>query len=220
MRPAAPGTSCNTGMRRLCALVLLVPLAASAGTGKEWRFRVYLDDREIGYHHFRLTQDGPETALLARAEFDVTFLGIPVFSYRHENTEVWDGQCLQDIRSTTVENGERFRVEGTANGEAFRLSTRGGEQTLPACVSSFAYWDKAFLQHDRLLNPQTGEYLDVETRYLGEQTIRVHDQATAARHYRLNAGETGIDLWYSKEGQWLALEATTRGDRLLRYRIE
>jgi hypothetical protein len=220
MTPAAIGTSCNTGLRLLCALVLLVPLAASAGSGKEWRFRVYLDGREIGYHHFRLTQDGPETALLARAEFDVTFLSIPVFSYRHEDTELWDGQCLQEIRATTVENGERFQVEGRANGESFRLSTRSGEQTLPACVSSFAYWDKAFLQHDRLLNPQTGEYLDIETRYLGEQNIRVRDQATAASHYRVNAGETGIDLWYSQEGQWLALEATIRGDRALRYHIE
>lgn len=220
MSPAATGTSCNTGMRRLCALVLLVPLSVNAGTGREWRFRVYLDDREIGYHHFRLTQDGPETALLARAEFDVTFLGMPLFSYRHENSEVWNGQCLQNISATTVENGERFRVEGAANGEGFRLSTRNGEQALPACVSSFAYWNKAFLEHDRLLNPQTGEYLGVETRYLGEQTIRVRDEDRAAHHYRLTTGETGIDLWYSREGQWLALESTTRGGRLLHYRIE
>ncbi|MGD2137639.1 MAG: DUF6134 family protein [Gammaproteobacteria bacterium] len=218
--PASTGAICNTGIRRLCVLVLLVPLAASAGTAKEWRFRVFLDEREIGYHHFHLIQHGPETELLARAEFDVTFLRIPLFSYRHENSEVWIGQCLQNISAITVENGERFRVEGTANGGGFRLSTPNGEQTLPACVSSFAYWNRAFLENDRLLNPQTGEYLDVETRYLGEQTIRVGDTDRAARHYRLTTGETGIDLWYSREGQWLALESTTRGGRLLHYRIE
>jgi hypothetical protein len=220
MTPASTGTFCNTVISRLCALVLLVPLAASAGTGKEWRFRVFLDEREIGYHHFHLSQDGPETELLARAEFEVTFLRIPLFSYRHENSEIWIGQCLQNISATTVENDERFRVEGAADGEGFRLSTRNGEQTLPACVSSFAYWNKAFLEHDRLLNPQTGEYLDVETRYHGEQTIRVRDQDTAAHHYRLTIGESDIDLWYSREGQWLALESTTRGGRLLHYRIE
>lgn len=209
------------GLRQhLCLLVLLAPLAAGADTGQEWRFRVYLDDREIGHHHISLTRNGAESRLLSRAEFDVTFLSIPLFSYRHEATEVWDHGCLQRIASSTDENGTGYRVQGAVQGAAFRVTTQAGEQLLPACISSFAYWDRDFLNRDRLLDPQTGEYLDVEVHYLGEQTIRVRSRETRAHHYRLDTGKTGIELWYSQADHWLALASTTEDGRLVRYVME
>jgi hypothetical protein len=220
MRLKAGSASANTIVRVLCGVVLHYPLLAGASTENTWRFRVYLDDREIGFHHFTLTRDGTDAELLSHARFDVTFLGIPLYRYRHENTEVWRSDCLQSIVSTTDENGAHYRLLGTADGAAFRVNTETGDSTLPACISSFAYWNKAFLDQDRLLHPQTGEFLDIEVRYLGEQTIEVRGHPTAAHHYRLSTDETGIDLWYSQEDRWLALSSTIRGDRQLRYIIE
>ena len=209
-----------SALLRLGLAALLLPHAAGAGTGLEWRFRVYLDEREIGHHHISLTRNGAESQLLSRAEFDVTFLSIPLFSYRHEATEVWDRDCLQSISSTTDENGTGYRVQGALQGAAFQLSTHAGDRVLPACISSFAYWDRGFLNRDRLLDPQTGEYLDVEVRYLGEQTIRVRNRETRAHHYLLDTGKTGIELWYSQTDHWLALESTVEDDRRLRYVME
>lgn len=204
----------------LYAVLLLLPVTAGAMTEKEWRFRVYLDDQEIGHHHFYLTRNGPDTELQAQAQFDVTFLKIPFFRYRHDNTEVWQSRCLQRITSSTDENGKQFRVEGAADGEVFQLTTQSGTVTLPACISTFAYWDKSFLERDRLLNSQTGEYLDVEVRYLGEQSIRVRDEETRAYHYQLTADKANIELWYSQDGQWLGLQSTTDSGRLLRYAMD
>ena len=51
---------------------------------------------------------------------------------------------------------------GTITDDGFQLSTNEGDTTLPGCISTFAYWDKSFLQHDQLLNSQTGEYLEVQ----------------------------------------------------------
>jgi hypothetical protein len=202
---------------RLGLAALLVPLAAGAGTGQEWRFRVYLDEREIGHHHISLIRDGAQSRLLSRAEFDVTLLSIPLFSYRHEATELWDSDCLQRIVSTTDENGTEYHVQGAVQGAAFRLTTHAGDRVLPACISSFAYWDRDFLNRDRLLDPQTGEYLDIEVRYLGEQTIPVRGRETRAHHYRLDTETSAIELWYSHQDHWLSLESSVDDGRRLRY---
>lgn len=204
----------------LCGALLLLPVIAGATTATEWRFRVYLDDREIGHHDFILTENGPDTDLRSRAHFDVTFLKIPLFKYRHENTEVWQSHCLQRITSTTDENGKHFRVAGSAAGKVFELTTHAGASTLPACISTFAYWDKSFLERDRLLNSQTGEYLDVEVRYLGDDSIRVRNEDTRAQRYLLTAGKASIELWYSQDGRWLGLQSTTDSGRLLRYALD
>lgn len=207
----------------LTALLTCIALPASgnaAADTKEWRFRVYLDDREVGYHHFHLTQSGAGSRLVSKAELEVTFLKIPFFTYRHENVENWSGECLQSITSVTDENGELYRVNGNARDDGFRVTSPDGETVLPDCISTFAYWNKSFLQHTNLLNTQTGEYIDVRVDYLGEQSIRTGSTSRPAHQYRLVTDDLELELWYSQEGQWLALQSTVDGGRLLRYVIE
>ena len=207
----------------LTACFAAVALPASGGTedaAEEWRFTVYLDDREVGYHHFHITQNDSAMRLISTAEMQVTFLKIPLFTYRHENIERWNGACLESIDSVTDENGELYRVNGNAGDDGFRVTGSAGEAVLPDCISTFAYWDKAFMQHGNLLNAQTGEYIDVQVDYLGEQPISAGDTTRSAHRYRLETDDLDLELWYSQEGHWLALQSTVDGGRLLRYVIE
>jgi len=206
-------------MYRLMCFALLVSSGVEAAS-KEWRFRVYLDDSEIGFHHFQLTENGSETRLTSRAELEVTFLKVPVFSYTHENTESWNGGCLKSIASVTNENGELYRVEGDVAAEGFRITTNTGESVLPDCISTFAYWDRSLLQRKSLLNSQTGEYVDVEVDYIGERLIHAGAKTLPAHLYRLEGENLELELWYSQEGHWLALQSSVEGGRLLRYEIE
>jgi len=215
---------CNHNVRRIAAtwlFSLALPAAVQGNTGlMEWRFRVFLDETEIGYHHFQLAETGSVMRVTSKAEFDVTFLKIPVFTYRHENTENWNSGCLQSITSVTNENGTPYRVEGNAGENGFRLESTAGEAVLPDCISTFAYWDRSFLQHGKLLNSQTGEYLPVEVDYLGEHTLDTGGSVTAVHRYRLDADDLEIELWYSQEGLWLALQSSVDSGRLLRYVME
>ncbi len=201
-------------------LAVLLPLAASATVEQEWHFRVYLDDREIGHHHFTLTKTENSERLATQANFNVTFLKIPFFRYKHDNIEYWDNNCLTRINSSTDQNGKLYLVEGVATAEGFLVNTNSGEQKLPACISTFAYWDRSFLKQNRLLNSQTGEYLDVEVSYLGKNALSVGEKNIPAHHYRLSADKLDIEVWYSQDNQWLALQSTTEGGRLLRYVAE
>jgi len=203
-----------------CALVMLWPMSAYTSTDQEWKFKVYLDDTPIGYQEFSIKHAGKHHTMSTRARFDVTFLKIPLFKYRHRNTEQWSDRCLERISSTTDQNGTLFRVEGASTDTGFRVSTNDQDVTLPSCVSTFAYWDKAFLQHSRLLNSQTGEYLDVDVEELGKQSITVNDTTVPASRYRLTADDIDIELWYASDGQWLGLVSTTGKGRQLRYVIE
>ena len=195
-------------------------VSATAHTLKEWQFRVYLDDKPIGYHHFRIADTDQGRQLNSSASFDVTLWKIPLFRYRHENVERWDDSCLSSIESTTDQNGERFELKGTNTERGFQVISNQGDTTLPGCISTFAYWDKSFLQQGRLLNAQTGEYLEVAVEALGEQLLRIGETSIPAQRYRLSADKLDIELWYSHTDQWLALESTVGNGRVLRYVIE
>lgn len=204
---------------------LALPAAAAAttsdATARDMLFRVTLDDKDIGVHRFRVSRQDDRELVEIQADFDVSFLAIPVYSYDHRNREVWRGGCLERIESKTDDNGDEFRVDGEARGDRFVVSTRSDSFELDAdCVMSFAYWNRDFLSQGRLLNAQTGEYLPVTVEELGSEQLRLSDASVPARGYRLlNRGEEiDISVWYeAASGRWLSLESRVGKKRVLRY---
>lgn len=210
-------------------LLILAAPATPAAVGEaadELHFRVLLDDRKIGEHRFTITPEAGGTRVRSEAQFDVRLLGIPVYRYRHENTEQWgeDG-CLRAISSRTTANRDSFLVDGQRDDERFRVETATGELEFDAtCVMSFAYWDRTFLQASRLLNSQTGEYLDVRVEPLAAQEWSRNGAGIIADGYRIIADgsdatdPTDIRVWYAREdGRWLGLESRVANGRLLAY---
>jgi hypothetical protein len=184
-----------------------------------WKFRVYLDDRDIGFHEFTVVGDGRDARVEIDARFDVKFLFITAYTYRHTNVEVWRDGCLQRIESETDANGDLIEVAGNLSEAGFELDGSGVVRVVESdCVKTFAYWNPAILQSDRLLNAQTGEWVPVTVSEQGLETLEVAGTAIAARRYQISMEEGAIDLWYHGDnGQWLALEAPTEGGRILRY---
>lgn len=201
------------------AVVLLTQAVSAADANQDWKFDVLLDGKEIGYHNFRISGDGEQQILETEARFDVKFLFINAFRYRHKNTETWSGGCLSRIEATTNNNGDLLQVIGREVDGRFAIQGATGTESLPVCVQSFAYWNPEILQSERLLNSQTGEYEDVSVQFESRDEVRVDDQPIDALRYRLSAKAGDITLWYSSDDQprWLALEAPAKGGRTIRY---
>lgn len=209
----------------LLAVLFLSPYAeaaekpghfAEADTGA-WRFRVFLDDREIGYHHFYLAGDGEHRQLRSEANFEYRLLFVKLFHYEHENLETWSGDCLRSIRSKTDANGRAYEVNGRAAEGVFVVNANEGSASLPDCVMSFAYWNPVFLEQEQLLNTQDGTFLDVEVSAPVPEDLVVRGESQPSFRYHLAAGDLNLDLWYSGEKEWLALESEVSGGRKLRY---
>jgi hypothetical protein len=186
---------------------------------REWNFRVLLDDSEIGYHRFELVQEEDRQRVTTEAEFRVGFLFITAYRYEHVNQETWQGNCLSQIDARTDDNGREFEVRGLRQADAFALMTGDEPTELDACVKTFAYWNPSILDEDRLLNSQTGELLPVTVEEVARETLAVRGEEVPAVRYRLQSRNLELDIWYSEDEQWLALESTVKGGRKLRYEL-
>jgi len=203
----------------ILATMLLLQAGATLAAQQEWRFRVFLDEKEIGYHEFVIEETGNRLTLQSEASFEYRLMFVKLYGYTHENTETWKGGCLTAIESRTDANGEPYQVSGKLEGDSFILEGAGGQVELPPCNMSFAYWNPAFLQQDRLINTQNGEVLEVEVSEPERVEIEVRGVLQPALRYQLEAGDMSIDLWYSEDHEWLALETAARGGKRLRYQL-
>jgi hypothetical protein len=182
----------------------------------EWNFDVSLDERAIGEHRFTLRTDDESRELTSEASFRVRILFIDAYRYEHRARERWKGDCLESLEARTDTNGKTIEVSGERASRDFRVQTAGTAQLLDDCVQTFAYWNPSILDARRLLNPQTGEYVDVKVLHMGREVMA----GKLADRYRLSSrGRTPleIDIWYTPARDWVALESRTPEGRRLRY---
>jgi hypothetical protein len=198
------------------AAAALTPALANDLTQREWNFDVSLDGRAIGEHRFTLRERGDLRELTSEARFRVRILFIDAYRYEHRAREQWRGDCLQTLDAHTDANGKPIAVTGQRDSGVFRIQSGSAPVVLDECVQTFAYWNPSILAARRLLNPQTGEYVDVKVRLMGREVINGQD----TQRYRL-VGQGGapleIDLWYTPARDWVALESLTPEGRRLRY---
>lgn len=184
-----------------------------------WNFNVYIDDKKVGTHLFEVTDAGEQKRVQSVADFRVKVFFISAYSYQHTNTERWEDNCLLEFNANTRINGKQTQVSGASSDGGFTVHKEAAQQLLPSCVMTFAYWNPAFLQQKRLLNPQTGEFVDVNVELLGSEYLDVRGQQVAAERYKVTGRNIELLLWYSPDDEWLRLESVAKTGHIIRYEL-
>lgn len=207
------------------ALMMAAPApgVATPSAKDELTFEVSLNDQPIGVHRFRISNEGAMRIVDSEATFDVRILRVPVYRYRHRNTETWQNGCLQRIDAETDANGTPYAVDLSKTAAGYRIVTPSETQTYEGdCLMSFAYWDQRFLQQKHLLNTQTGELITVEIQALGESQRQVANQMLSVQGFRILAESKDVDIkvfYRPADGRWVALESILENGRTLRYAL-
>ena len=208
-------------MRRTISAIFaaILVLPAAPLLANEWNFVVYLNDKKVGTHLFEILEAADQRQVQSTANFRVKFLFFNAYRYEHTNNESWNDNCLARFDAWTNINGDPIEVSGASAESGFVVQKSDSQELLPSCVMSFAYWNPEFLKQERLLNPQTGEYLDVEVELMGTDVLEVRGETVDAQRYKVTA--KGIDLlvWYANDSEWVALESVAKTGHVIRYEL-
>lgn len=201
----------------LAALFLVASALAPAGD-QTWQFAAYLDGKPIGHQRFAVSARADGFDVSVETRFDVRILGLFNYRYSHEAAEQWRDGCLERLVARTDDDGRTSAVQAERTGGLLRVTGPRGNPGIAGCVMTFAYWNPAILRQQQLLNPQTGELEPVQVDELGNDWADVAGARVPARRFRLRGQGEPIELWYSPEGDWLALASRLAGGRQLSYR--
>ena len=203
-------------MKKIIGAVALV--ISNSTYAEEWNFDAVLNDKVIGQHTF--IYENEKTISNANFKFEYLFMG---FIYQHKSTETWQEGCLKTISSKTDDDGDLYEVSGHIGTDRFLVTTNNKTTELPSCVMTFAYGNPKILEQKKLMNSQSGEYLDVDIQFIREENHIVKGEDILTDLWRIEAniddGDLLIHLWYDKNMNWVSLKSQTPiGDMLYKLK--
>lgn len=180
----------------------------------ELRFQILRNGTPVGEHHLYFTQSGDGLQVDMAAALVVRIAGIPVFHYRANASEHWQGGRFCGVSSKVNHNGSTLEVLASpiANGFAV-VSTKAGDYnyTGSPAMMPLTYWNKAMLEA-MILNIETGRHYPAIVKSPGWNYL------TSAEGERLLAqrfdvtGKLHLSVWYDQYGQWAGLQFYVDGD--------
>ncbi|MGH8316156.1 MAG: DUF6134 family protein [Steroidobacterales bacterium] len=201
----------------LLLAVWLVPCEAPA---REWHFDVSVDGIPVGTYDISLQESGDSRSAKSDMRLGLSLLGFEAGRYEQHAEESWQADCLTRIDTRTVEKGGVTTIAGRLEAGGFVVDGPRGQEQLPRCAMSFAYWNPRVLKQTNLINVQTGAWTAVSVQALGQEPYSVRGTPIEASHYRIDTARNRIEVWYSDTGEWVGLRSTTRDGHVLAYRLK
>ena len=192
-------------------------LAAPIPPSNQFAFSVWRKGSQIGEHRLSFRPDGDRLIVDVDINLQVKLGFVTLFRYTHHNTEVWrDGQLLA-LDSETYDDGSEFSLSVRESAGGLDVDGWAGRFHVPADTLSSSYWNPETIFRSKILDTQRGYLMDVDTEWLGEETVEAGSGPVAANRYRIT-GDLTMDIWYSNAGQWVKLDFATRGTTIS-YRL-
>ena len=200
------------------AVMTLLPFGAGARATapEDVSFVVYRDDDEIGGHQVRFARRGERLQVNIEVQFDVTFGFIPLYSYRHRNRELWQGERLIELEARTDDDGTEHWVRAEAEGDRMIVTSSAGRLELPGDTVSTSYWNEAMLAGGAWLDTQSGRLVQSQVEVHPPEQIKARNQVVMAKRYVLN-GDIDCELWYH-QGHWVKLRFEASDGSIIDYR--
>ncbi len=166
-------------------------------------FSIVRKGGEIGKHILAFDFDDTRLTVKVVADIDIALGPIPLFTYRHRATEIWDGGRVVSLESTTNDNGTKHRVKMWREGDSLLVEgTDGPRYRAPADASPATHWNQGMLEGP-MINTQNGKLLRPAISRVGIDG-GPSGGARPAVHYTLR-GDVEMDTWYAPTPRWTGL---------------
>ena len=193
----------------LTALFLLIAVPARAETIS---FQVLRNGSQIGTHIMAFERDGDEVKVTVTINIVYKLAFITLYRFVHDGHELWRGERLVSMETTTNDDGTKHHLSLHADGEIYKVAVDGRNFDC-AWIALGSLWRVDYPAEGLMLDTVDGQLLKVRSRQLGEERIGT----VTARHYEIR-GDLVRDIWVDGDGALLRLKFPAEDGSQIEYR--
>ena len=190
---------------------------------KYLEYDLFRNNDLIGSHKYNFSQKGDNLTVKSVVNFKITKLGIDLYKYFAESTEIYNKNIFTSFSSTTRQNKKDKYVNINLDNKKNKLYIDGssykGEADKDYMVGT--WWNHEIVKAKAQISAISGRIIEQKVEFLGKKEIELNGKTYEALHFKfLSSDETlpdnkklNTDIWYdSKSLIWLKAQFIKQGN--------
>ena len=194
---------------------------------KRLEFDLYRNNKLIGEHVYLFTNNNDNLVVYSKINFKIKKLGITLYKYYAEGTEVYKNSRLLSFNSKTNQNNKKkyVNIEQKENKYFIDGSSYKGEAPIDYLIGT--WWNHAITQRQAQISAVSGRIIKQKVTYFGKETIEINGKKIETLHFNFSSTDKKLDknkklntdVWYEEKSlNWVKASFNKQG--LWEYRLK
>ena len=190
-------------------------------------FNLYRNNKLIGEHIYTFIRNDGNLTVNSKINFQIKKLGVTLYKYQAEGTEVYKNSKLLSFNSKTDQNNKKkyVNIEQKENKYFIDGSSYKGEAPTDYIIGT--WWNHAIVHAQAQISAVSGRIIKQKVTYLGKETIEINGKKIDTLHFNFSSTDKKLDknkklntdIWYEEKSlNWVKASFNKQG--LWEYRLK
>ena len=183
-------------------------------------FDIYRNNKHIGKHIFSFKRSDGQVTVKSEINFEIKKLGIVLYKYHVNGTEIYKNGKLIKFNSKTNQNGkEKYVNMKLENGEyIIDGSSYKGKASVDYLLGT--WWNHSIVKAPAQISAISGRIIKQKVTFLGKETIKLGNKSYNTLHYNFSSTDKKLDkdkrlnthVWYDEKTlNWVKASFNKKG---------
>ncbi len=170
-------------------------------------FDIYRNNKHIGKHVFSFTKQEDQLIVKSEINFEIKKLGIVLYKYHVEGTEIYKNGELIKFNSKTNQNGKEKYVNLKLENGKLVIDGSSYKGKAPVNYLLGTWWNHGILKAPAQISAVSGRIIEQKVTFLGKETVKFGENTYEALHFNFSSTDKKLDkgkklntnVWYDEK---------------------
>ena len=184
-------------------------------------FDIYRNNKHIGKHIFSFKKSNDELIVESKINFKIKKLGVVLYKYNVEGTEVYKDGKLIKFSSKTNQNGKEKYVNIKLKEGEFIIDGSSYKGKAPTSYLLGTWWNHSIVEAPAQISAVSGTLIKQNVKFLGKETIIFENKSFETLHFNFSSSDKKLgkdkklntDVWYDEKTlNWVKASFKKKGN--------
>ena len=184
-------------------------------------FDIYRNNKHIGKHIFSFKRSDDQIVVKSEINFEIKKLGIVLYKYHVNGTEIYKNGKLIKFNSKTNQNGKEKYVNMKLENGEYIIDGSSYKGKAPIEYLLGTWWDHGIAKAPAQISAVSGRIIKQKVTFLGKETIKLGNKNYNTLHFNFSSIDKNLakgkklntDVWYDEKTlYWLKASFKKKGN--------
>ena len=184
-------------------------------------FDIYRNNKHIGKHVFSFKKSQGVVNVKSEINFEIKKLGITLYTYHAEGTEIYQNGKLIKFNSKTNQNGKNKYVNIDLVEDEYIIDGSSYKGKAPLEFLIGTWWNHSIVKAEAQISAVSGRIIYQKVEFLGKEKIKSDNKEYDTLHFNFSSTDKKLvknkklntDVWYDEKSlNWIKASFDKKGE--------